>query len=498
MKYKLIGIAAIAAMIIAVCFLNEMTGDVPTQRYHQHLEEPGYSPCTDHGDDVFCTHLPIVVIDTENQDIPGQTTEYSDMFDENLHTKAPDGTDYINVSVKVIDNDEGNNHLDDEADFTTRSLFRVRGHSSRKFEKSPYLMKFVNDRGEDRDIEVMGMDAHHEWALNGPYLDKSLVRNYLWYNISGDIMDDYVPNVRYCELFLNGDYRGVYLMTETITSGNNCRLKLKTSSKGENFTGYLVRVDRPVEAELGSARDINVFTERVKISREDMAIRYPGKSSLTPELAKEIELDVSAFEKTLYSYDHDTENYGFRNWIDVDNFIDYYLINEFTCNVDMGSYSTYLYKRPGEKYRMCVWDFNNSCNNYTQESHGRYGFIAVESGYYSMLAKDEEFEHKVIKRYRELRKNYLSDEYIVNYINDTLNWLGPAVERNYRRWKSAYETDMLDTTEENIYVNRNQYTPKEAQEFLCNWVIERGSWLDDNIDVLNHYCHPSRNKDWDH
>ncbi len=508
MKYKLMGIAAVLVMAATVGLLSMVSRDTPSTRYHQHLEEPGYTPCTDHKDDIFCTHLPIVLIDTEGKDIPGQVTDEVDMFDEVITTKAPDGTDYINVSVSVIDNEEGNNHLYDKRNFTTRSLFRVRGHSSRRFEKSPYLMKFVDENGMDRPISVMGMDAHHEWALHGPYLDKSLVRNYMWYNISGDIME-YAPNVRYCELFLNGEYRGLYLMTETITNGDDCRLDLNTTIKGEKFTGYLVRTDRPVEAELDATREIDVFSERVKISKDDMAIRYPGKSTLTPETAREIELDISAFEKALFSYDHDTEDYGYRNYIDVDNFINYYLVNEFTCNVDMGSYSTYMYKRAGEKFRMCVWDFNNACNNYTHEVHGGKGFVLAESGYsgpFVMLSKDEEFERAVIKRYRKLRKTYLSEERLLNYIDDTIEWLGPAVDRNYKRWKTAYETDMLYTDEADALngkiqytaSERNQRTPDEAKTFLKDWIKERGDWMDSNIDVLNHYGHPSLNKQWDH
>ena len=59
------------------------------------------------------------------------------------------------------------------------------------------------------------------------------------------------------------------------------------------------------------------------------------------------ELDYAAFEKALYSYDHDTEDYGYWNFIDEDNFVDYYLINEFSLNIDAGRYSTYLYKDIG-------------------------------------------------------------------------------------------------------------------------------------------------------
>ena len=75
------------------------------------------------------------------------------------------------------------------------------------------------------------MDAHHEWALHGPFLDKTLVRNYMWYNISGEIME-YSPNVRFFELVLNGEYRGLYLATEMITAGKEgARLNLQVNKK---------------------------------------------------------------------------------------------------------------------------------------------------------------------------------------------------------------------------------------------------------------------------
>ena len=90
----------------------------------------------------------------------------------------------------------------DRPDLESEILIRIRGNSSRRFDKKNYLIRFVNDDGSYAGHEVMGMDAHYEWALHGPYLDTSLIRNYMWYNIAGEMMD-YAPNVRFCELVLN-------------------------------------------------------------------------------------------------------------------------------------------------------------------------------------------------------------------------------------------------------------------------------------------------------
>ena len=493
MKYRFLG--SIAALLVVAATSAAVYLDTETDpgRYHQHLEEPGYTPCSDHGENVFCSHLPLVLIDTEGQEVPGKSeTEKYDRFYNMVYTTASDGSDYINVEVAVIDNEEGNNHLTDTPDFVTRSLFRIRGNSSRRFEKKPYLMKFVDETGANRDISVMGMDAHSEWALHGPYMDKSLVRNYMWYNIAGEIMD-YAPNVRYCEVFVNGEYRGLYLMTETITEGSDARLPLKKNEKGTDLGGYLLRIDRPTEKDLGTSRDVYVLTERLMLVGMDVAARYPGKQNLTPELAKQIELDFSAFEKALYSYDHDTEDYGYWNWIDVDSFVDYYLLNEFTSNGDANLFSTYIYKSPGEKLKMCVWDFNNACNNYKDGFYGADGFLFPESGYYIMLFRDEEFVERVIERYRQLRKSFFSEEYIRQYIEGTIAWLGPAVERNSQRWENAYAEDMLT-----LHPERNQHSLEEAVTFLEDWLTARGEWIDGHIESLRFYGHPSRNKKYDH
>ena len=494
MKYKLMGFAALllvsAAALAAGFFDDEGKARL---RYHQHLEEPGYVPCEDHGDEVFCSHLPLVVIDTQGQEIPGVPIDgLEDRFGEATFTKAQDGQEFINVKISVIDNDEGNNHLTDEPDFTARSLFRIRGHSSRRFEKAPYLLKLVDENGFDKDISVMGMDAHSEWALHGPYLDKSLVRNYMWYNISGELMD-WAPNVRYCELFLNGDYRGLYLMVETITNGKTGRLNLVETYKGTNINGYLLRIDRPSEADLASTRDIYSFLERENKSFEDISIRYPGKNLLTPELAHEIELDFAEYEKCMYSFDYDTENYAYWNWIDVDNYIAYYLVNEITANVDAGRYSTYIYKEPGEKLKMCVWDFNNACDNYRDDAFDEKGLTLHEKQFFFMLLKDKEFAEKIIDRYFELRKTYFSDEYMTEYIDGTIRWLGPAAQRNSERWATAYaEYEPLEPIE------RNVHSLEEATEQLKTWLCRRAEWLDNNIDAVRSFAHPSRNKEYNH
>ena len=492
MKYKLLGGAI--ALLVLVCALaaSALEAEEGPARDHQHLSSRGPDAGCGCDGAELCTHLPLVIIDTGGQEIPGAPNGEEDDYGEELYTTAEDGTDFINVQVAVIDNQDGNNHPSDTPDFTTASQFRIRGHASRHFEKSPYLLKFIDEDGEDNPISVMGMGAHNEWVLNGPYLDKSLIRNYLCYNLAGEIME-YAPNVRYCELIVDGDYRGLYLMLESITSGDDCRLNLRSNVRDSSITGYLLRLDRTVEEEVGSTRDIYTYMERMIFVRDDEAIRYPGKNRLTEELAREIELEYSAFEKALYSYDYDTEEYGYWNYIDVDNFVDYFIINEFTRNVDSGRYSTYLYKELGEKYKLCVWDFNNTMDNFPDDEITTENFALSDRVWYDMLFRDEEFAERVIERYWELRRTVFSDEYLNRYIDETLEWLGPAIDRNTERWRESIEEWEPLTPEE-----RNVYSQEEAVDQVRHWLHERGEWLDENIQALQARAHPSRNHAYNH
>lgn len=492
MKYRVIGTLAAVLMLLTVLLTSAWSDEGPANRVHQHLTARQPDAGCDCDGSELCTHLPLVLIDTGGQEIPGKVTGQTDDFGETINTLAADGRDVIDVSFVVVDNQTRNNHPSDEATLTTTAQIRVRGHSSRLFEKSPYQLDFVDENGEAAPAAVMGMPAHSEWVLYGPYLDKSLVRNYMWYNIAGEVME-WAPNVRYCELILNGEYRGLYLMVETITDGVDCRLNLSTTEQNVKTTGYLLRGDRTTQEDLGGQRDIYTYLERMLTLRTDILIKYPGRSSLTQELRQEIELDYAAFEKALYSYDYDTDDYGYWNYIDVDNFVDYFLINEFSLNVDAGRYSTYIYKDLSGKFKLAVWDFNNACDNFPTDPLTPDQINMVSHTWYFMLCKSEGFVERLLDRYDELRASVLNETYLLNYIDETLAYLGPAVERNNQRWNDA-----MTQWEPLTPVERNLHSHEEAVDQLKEWLYERGIWLDENIHTIRQNCHPSRTKVYDH
>ncbi|MDY5663382.1 MAG: CotH kinase family protein, partial [Blautia sp.] len=328
MKYRILGGSA-CIVVFLLCILASGIGKVVIgkgtewNRYEQHVEAEAKEPCT-HDENILCTHLPLVEIDTDGLVIPGRSIK-----DETGTTigreKSADGQDEISGTISVIDNETENNHIGDTPAVESRMKIHVRGNSSRSFDKSNFAIRLIDENEKNNPQSIMGMDAHHEWVLHGPYLDKTLMRNYMWYNIAGKFMD-YAPNVRFCEVIVNGEYQGVYVMMERITAGGeNSRLNFSVDKKDNTFTGYLLRLDRGSDNE---RKNIDTFTQYSLRTNLQINIEYPGAKNLTPELINAITQDFSYFEKSLYSYDYDDRKYGYKNLIDVDSFVDYFLINE--------------------------------------------------------------------------------------------------------------------------------------------------------------------------
>ena len=219
-------------------------------------------------------------------------------------------------------------------------------------------------------------------------------------------------------------------------------------------------------------------------------IIYPGTANLNEQFVESITQDFSNFEHMLYTYDFDHSEYGYSKTIDVDSFVNYFLINEFTSNYDAGNYSTYIYKGTNGKYRMCVWDFNNAFDNYQEQAIDHETFLLYESLWFNMIIKDKDFTERVIKRYHELRKTYFSDDYLNNYIDETIAYLDDAIDRNFEKWGYTFESDhnlLYPTT-------RNLRSYDEAVAQLKGYIASRGAWMDENIDVLRQYSANSKTK----
>ncbi|MCI8393936.1 MAG: spore coat protein CotH [Bacilli bacterium] len=487
MKNKTIILLLSVALIIFSFFMNDYQEKNTHHRYQEHLEKetmyPNYNYQSINAstyqtknitEQNISSHLPILSFETKEA-IHGANDK-----EDNI---------YVNASLKVYDEATQKNRMTTET-YSTESLIRYRGNSSRFFEKKGLRIKLTDEKGKDNDYPLLGLSKDHDFVLHNPYLDKTLLRNYLGYNLTGEVME-YSPNVRFCEVFINHEYQGVYLLVETIKVSQN-RVNISELNKNAKVTSYILEINHRYSYEEDNIylNNFTNYTNRMK-TNSAYKIKYPSAKNLTQDIKQYIEKDVNEFERKIYSYDYDNEKKGYYKDIDIDSFVNYVVMNEFFLNYDAGFNSTYLYKDKTGKFKIAFWDMNNIFNNYFADVLDGQDFNFQNRPWFQMLLKDEYFTERVIKRYRELRQTILNEEYLYHYIDDTINYLGEAIERNYIRWGDSF------TDEKNLYINpeRNIHSYKEAIDQIKNVIHERGIWLDKNIDSLKQFSHESKVKE---
>lgn len=499
MKYKLFGGAMALVMLFCALAAAAFEAEEGPHRVHQHLTDRQPDAGCDCDGTELCTHLPIIRIDTGGQEIPGAVIR-----DENDsvtgYTTAPSGAAEIAVSLETVEQDGVWHHQSDPADQSAHALFRIRGNSSRSFDKKSYRIKLVTDEtgSENLPLPLLGMAEDNDWALHGPFLDKTLLRNYMWMNISAEIMG-YAPNVRFCELILNGEYQGVYVLMETIKE-DDYRINLSDYEEGASETSYMLLLDA-AEEDMLILDNYTWYTHQTEFSEEEkigFQILYPNELGLTPEVVDYIQRDISQIERGIYSADMVLGRYRYETEIDVDSFVDYYVLQEFLANNDAFSHSTYLYRDVrGTLHIEPVWDYNNVLDNFTRP-FSFHGFLLANRGWYGRLMTERDFVDRVISRYRQLREGILSEESLMNYIDEVVDYLGPAIERNDAVWGYSYDPDLVDPHAHRIpdegqtmsEVNPSSY--QDAVARMKEYMRARGDWMDENIETLLQYCHPSK------
>ena len=357
-----------------------------------------------------------------------------------------------------------------------RATIKYRGASSySKFDKKQYRIKFYkNKKDSAKEVSLAGMGANSEWVLNGPYLDKTLIRNKLVYDLAREL-NGWAPDTRFVELFVDGEYQGVYLAVEPVTNGES-RLRLAEFGLLSGETAYIVNRDR---IDTGS-EEIDTWGKTNGYTYNALYIRYPSKNKITEKQKAYIQKDVSEFEQVLYGENFSDKRIGYQAYIDMDNWVDYFIINEFAMNYDAGNLSTYIYKELGGKLQLAVWDFNNGFDNYQWFRTETDVLHTVENSWFNRLWQDETFREHVSERYRQLRKTTLSDEHIAEKIASYQEELGEAVDRNFKVWGYSFKENLLaGTTKEGTSRNIRSY--EEAMKQLTDTIRERLAYLDKEL-----------------
>jgi len=386
-------------------------------------------------------------------------------------------------------------------------MMRIRGNSSRFFDKPNYRLSLIYSDGENNHIPLLGMHPHFEWALHGPFLDKTLMRNYMWMNIAAEVMGpgQFVPEVRFFELILNGEYQGVYVLMETIRVSPG-RVSMNRYREGMPVTSYLARFNATSSTD---ERRINTFMSRTLRleSRNIMEMVYPRLPIQNDDLREYAARSISTTERVLYSPEILWYPGIYEQYIDLNSFVNFFIINEFIVNNDLWAGSTYMHKDVrGRIVAGPVWDFNNVMNNFYFNLPADR-FILADRGWFDRLMMSETFTDRVIRRWHDLRRGVLAEERLISYMYEVEDWLGSAIERNYEVWGYSFDPSQVslmarrrptyaEEVEGLTIFDLNPSNFEEAMEWMQDYTIARGRWLDSYIETLRQFSHPSRHALW--
>jgi hypothetical protein len=421
------------------------------------------------------SNLPIVIINTGGFIIPDEPKITADM-----------GIIYNGIGVR-------NNVTDPFNNYNGKIGIERRGSSSQSFPKKQYGIELRDESGNGVDAPLLDMPAEEDWVLFAPYNDKSLMRDVLAYKLGRDL-GRYASRTRFCEVILNGEYQGIYVLMEKVKRNDN-RVDIAKLNplevSGDDLTGgYIIKLDKATGNGNGGWNSTYPPPNRSGGQQINFLYDEPSASEIVTEQMLYIQQYVNNFETALNSSAYTDPVNGYAKYIDVDSFIDFFIMNEVSKNVDGYRLSTYLHKKKdsdgGKLHMGPIWDFNLGFGNADYCTQGNpegwvtnFNSICAQDYWlipfwWGRLYSDGTYRNKLATRWEALRSDQLKTDRILTYIDSVANVLNAeSQQRNFQRWP------VLGT-----YVWPNYYVgPTFASEiiWLKNWVSARLNWLDANM-----------------
>jgi hypothetical protein len=413
------------------------------------------------------SNLPIIMINTNGQTIRDEPR--------------------IIAEMGIINNPNNfrNSLIDPFTDYNGRISIEIRGTASQMFAKKSYCFETQDEFGENLDVSLLGMPEENDWILYAPYSDKSLLRNVLTYHLYRQ-MGHYNSRTKFCELTLNGEYRGIYVLMEKIkTDKNRVNISKLTPDEitGDEVTGgYIIRVDKQQGLFRGWQSSINP----IQFGNFPIFFQYysPHRDKIVPEQEGYIQNYFYNFETTLMGDNFVDPTNGYAKYINVNTFIDFFIINELSKDIDGYRFSVFMYKDKdshNDKLNIGpVWDKNIGFGNVDYGYEGAmftndwmYNKGGERIYWFERLMQDNNFRVKLVKRWNELRQNVLHFDNISSFIDNMGSQVNEAQERNFNRWPIIGK-----------YVWPNYIVGQTySQElwFLKDWIESRLNWIDQNI-----------------
>lgn len=411
----------------------------------------------------FGSNLPIVVITTDNNPSTGKPLN------------IPDEPKVLG-NMKIISRPDGTrNYLSDQntdgyLNYNGRIGIELRGSSSQSLPKKPYgLTTLKADNVTNNNVSVLGMPKENDWVLNALAFDPSLIRDFLSYELYGKL-GNYSPRGTYCEVILNGEYKGLYIFMEKIKIDEG-RVNIEKMTPDDNFAvnvtgGYITKCDKttggdPVAWSMSGADFIHENPKPEDITTQQNAYIYAQFNNLKNAAAAQNSSITS----------------GYPSIIDIPSFVDFMILNEFSSNADGYQYSTFFHKDRNGKLRAGpIWDFNLTFGNDIfiwgyDRSHTDYWQFKdggnTGAKFWSDLFNNATFNCYLTKRWLEVSASGQPLNYTVlsNRIDQLVQLIAEAEEREQAKWNTVGDF-------------------AERISSLKNWLLLRTNWLNSK---LNNY-----------
>jgi hypothetical protein len=392
----------------------------------------------------------------------------------------------ITASMKIINRGTGQrNYLTDQSNpsflnYNGKIQIEIRGSSSQTQPKKQYGFSTVlDDNKTNNNVSLLGMPPENDWILNGMVFDPSLMRDYLSYNLSRRI-GEYASRTEYCEVIINGAYKGLYLLQEKIKSDDN-RVDISNISKTDNTLpnlsgGYITKADKTTGGDPIAWTMFSTSGSSIGFIHDQ-----PNPGEVTTVQTNYIRTQFQLFESAAF-YGNNSVVSGIPSYIDIPSFIDYMMISELASNADSYTFSTFFHKDRNGKLRagpvwdfdltygndLFIWGFDRSKTNIWQFSNGDN----EGARFWRDLFRNDLFRCYMSKRWNELTRagKPLNIASIELFLDQTGNKINEAALRNNALWAPSVSLQdqvtkiksFLRTRIDWINVNLGSYTDCSA------------------------------------
>lgn len=361
------------------------------------------------------TNLPLVVVNTDGMRM--------------MQSKD----DKVNSTVHIIS--DGGTSLLSKKDTECKG----RGNASWNFPKKPMRLKFPKKQTVLPDAPA----KCKKWTLINNYGDKSLMRNKIAFHMSRGIGLSYTPYCQFVDLIFNGEYQGCYQLCDQVEV-NPGRVEITEMTpddiEGEALTGgYFIEIDAYANQEASwfeSLRGIPV------------TIKSPDDDEITPEQSAYIKDYFNKFETAVFTYGFTSETTGYRKYLNLDSFLQYFIVGELDGNTDY-FWSIYMSKERGEEKFVVgpVWDvdlgFDNDYRTYPianktdfiYRSGGSVASSAVKRLADRILIADAKSRERLKYLWSDARVNrHFNPTYYCKLVDRYAEQLAESQELNFKRW----------------------------------------------------------------